>query len=319
MSAVPRIVLTECLPASLAPSQSPMSDLANHLMEENPTRDVTGHRVVCKPTVLREGLAGGCALQQEKYLLDGSFKQEMALLLTERELRVVSPHEAQQLRRTGVVLQTLTVSSQTEQISEAELSERPVLMLFKKENNPKDAYKLLHSLLELSKPVPKPRMKFSHQPSQRRSLTEALKRGMETGEGTVMLLADEIKTQQSSLDGSSADSLVSRRRSTPDVRLSAYKRLDSLEETIRELENTLIELGGHPTADDLYAEATRTSPRTSSLTSETKRPPVPPKPSSIQVHCFLPLCEFSAPFLLFASSLRVSTGTLLFKLLMSVP
>lgn len=321
MSALPHIVLTECLPASPSPSQSPVRDLANYLVEENPTRDVTGHRVVYKPPVLREGLSGGCALQQEEYLLDGRFKQEMALLLTERELRVVSPHEAQQLWRTGKVLQTLTISSQTKQISEAELSERPVLMLFQKENTPRDAYKLLHSLVELSKPVPKPRMRFSHQPSQQSSLIEALKRGMETGDGTVFLLSDGIKTQQSSLDGSSVDSLVSRRRTTPDVRLSTYERLDSLEETIRELENTLIEIGGHPTADDLYAETTTTSLMTGSLTSETKKPPVPPKPSSIQVHCFLLLllCEFSAPFPLFASSLRVSSGTLLFKLLMSVP
>ncbi|XP_013878927.1 SRC kinase signaling inhibitor 1 [Austrofundulus limnaeus] len=299
LSAVPHIVLTECLPAALAPSQSPRRDLANYLVEESPTRDVSGHHVVYKPTVLREGLSGECALQQEEYLLDGNFKQKMALLLTERELRVVSPHEAQQLWRTGKVLQTLTVSSQTKPISEAELSERPVLMLFRKESTPRDAYKLLHSLLELSKPVPKPRVKCSHQPSQQSSLLEALERGMETGDSTVMFLTDESKTQQSSLDGSSVDSLVSRRRMTPDVRLSTYKRLDSLEETIRELENTLIEIGGHPTADDLYTEATRTSPRTGSLTSETRKPAVPPKPSSIQVHCFLLPREFSAPLPLF--------------------
>lgn len=298
MFAVPNIVLTECLPDSLTPSENPVRDLT-YIAEENPTRDVTAHRMVSKPTVLREGLSEG--LQQEPCFLGAAFKQGIALLLTELEMRVLSPHEAQELWSAGKVLQTLTISPQTKQISEAELSQRPVLMLFKKENTPRGAYKRLYSLLELSKPVPKPRMISSHQPIKQSPLMEALRRGIETGDGAVMFWhTDECKTQQSTLNSSSVDSVTNRRRTTQEARLSTYKRLDSLEETIRELENTLIEIGGRPTADDLYAETTITSQRT----SEAKKPPVPPKPS-IQVHfllllrehffCFISLlCFFSA-------------------------
>uniref|UniRef100_A0A673X6U6 SRC kinase signaling inhibitor 1 n=1 Tax=Salmo trutta TaxID=8032 RepID=A0A673X6U6_SALTR len=73
-----------------------------------------------------------------------------------------------------------------------------------------------------------------------------------------------------------------------DIRSSTYSRLDSLDETIRELENTLLELSGHPTTVHL---SPRTLPTDTALsdgpdpaqtpgtsTSETKKPPVPPKP-----------------------------------------
>lgn len=312
MFAVPHIVLTECLPDSLTPSENPVRNLTTRIAEESPTRDVTAHRVVFRPTVLREGLSKGP--QQERCLLDADFKQEVTLLLTELEMRVLSPHEAQELWCTGKVLHTLTISPQTKQVSEAELGQRPVLLRFTTENTPRDAYRLLYSLLELSEPVPKPRMKSSQQPSKQSSLMEALRRGMETGDGAVMFQhTDEFKTQQSTLDNSSVDSLTSRRRMTQEARLSTYKRLDSLEETIRELENTLIEIGGRPTANSLYTETSVTSQRT----SEAKKPPVPPKPSIQVTYCRC--VNFVASFLFFASSLRVSAGTFLFKLLMSVP
>ncbi|KAF3845976.1 hypothetical protein F7725_003054 [Dissostichus mawsoni] len=79
-------------------------------------------------------------------------------------------------------------------------------------------------------------------------------------------------TLQSSGSASSVDSVSNQnqRKAGEDVRFSTYRRLDSLEETIRELENTLIEISGHPMAEQLYTETT----------SQTKKPPVPPKPPS---------------------------------------
>lgn len=65
-----------------------------------------------------------------------------------------------------------------------------------------------------------------------------------------------------------------------------------MEETIRELEKTLIEINIHPPAEQLYTDTpSKSSPvqMSDGQTSGTKRPPVPPKPSSlspasIQVH-----------------------------------
>lgn len=238
-------------------------------------------------------------------------KQEVALLLTELEVRVVSPVEARELSRTiGEDLRILTISPQTGEVSEAQLSDRPLLVLLREEETVREAYRLLHSLLESSKPVPKPRIKSSLHPGQQSSLVEALRRGIESGDRVLTLQPNtEIKTipevQQDSVNtslksGGSASSVDnSSQRKREDIRRSTYRRLDSLEETIRELENTLIEISGHPTAQQLYTETTsRSTPEmTDSPTSETKKPPVPPKPSalsppSIQVHCSHPLCRF---------------------------
>lgn len=230
------------------------------------------------------------ARQQEQLFLDQDCQQKVALLLTELEIRVLSPQEVQGLRTTGRVLQTLTISPQTKEVSEAQLAERPLLVLFKSEMNVREAYKLLYSLLGLSKPVPKPRIKSSQQPSQQNYLTDALRRGMETGDGMLMVQhTAEIQMQPIASEpcGSSAHSPRGKSR---DVRLSTYKRLDSLEETIRELENTLIEISGYPEPNLLYVESTndRVSSQTPDHpTADTKKPPVPPKPSSIQVYRLL--------------------------------
>ncbi|KAM4530582.1 SRC kinase signaling inhibitor 1 isoform 5-T5 [Odontesthes bonariensis] len=294
LSPVPHIVLTECLPASPTASEDSVRDLANNPIEETPTQDWTGRHMVDNSTISREIYSGGseCALQQGQCFLDRGFKEEVALLLTELEIRLVSPSEAQELVTMGKVLQTLTISPQTKEVSEAKLNERPVLVRFKKERTVTEAYKLLYSLLELCKPVPKPRIKSFPQPGQQSSLMEALRRGIVTGESKLTLQdITEIKIQQSALEsnGSSVSSLTSQRREKEDVRLSTYKRLDSLEETIRELENTLIEISGHPTTEDFYTETTVNSAsvqRTRSLTSEPKKPPVPPKPPSFSPASF---------------------------------
>lgn len=191
---------------------------------------------------------------------------------------MLSPQEVQELRTTGGVLQTLTVSPQTKEVSEAQLAERPLLVLFKSEMNVREAYKLLYSLLGLSKPVPKPRIKSSQQPAQQNYLIDALRRGMESGDGMLML-------QHTADTQSSAHSPAGKSR---DVRLSTYKRLDSLEETIRELENTLIEISGFPNPELLYVDSIP-SQRPDRLTADAKKPPVPPKPPSIQVDRLLPI------------------------------
>ncbi|MEQ2199590.1 hypothetical protein XENOCAPTIV_004148 [Xenoophorus captivus] len=144
-----------------------------------------------------------------------------------------------------------------------------------------------------SRRVPKLRIKSSHHPTRQQSLMEALRRGIETGDGVLTFQhADEVRIQHSNCDSKGGSS--SQSRMTQEVRLSTYQRLDSLEETIRELENTLIEISSHPVTEKLYTETTTISipaQRTGALMSESKRPPVPPKPASIQVHCLLLLCK----------------------------
>nr|XP_054596158.1 SRC kinase signaling inhibitor 1 isoform X6 [Nothobranchius furzeri] len=279
--AVPHIVLTESLPSSLGDSENPVKDLTNDIQEESPARDLSGCRLVYETIGSGQMSSEELALQQrELRCLDKEFQQETALIVTDLDMMVVSPREVQELQRTEVL--TLTISPQTKEVSEVELNKRPVLLLFDKEYAPRDAYRLLYSLLERSKPVPKPRIKFSHQPSQPITLMEALRRGIETGDQLLVFQHNNNTVQESTLHCSSEDSLSTSERSmTQDVRLSTYKRLDSLEETIRELENTLIEISGHPVTDKLYAGETTPAERIGSLTSETRKPTVPPKPSSL--------------------------------------
>ncbi|XP_047427174.1 SRC kinase signaling inhibitor 1 isoform X4 [Mugil cephalus] len=293
-SPVPHIVLTECLPSS-SPSEDPVRDLANNPVSESPSRDWTGHRSVYESVVSSERHLQGFESppQRDQCCLDKEREQEVALLLTELEMRVVSPHKARELSRTGV-LQTLTISPEMEEASKVRLSERPLLVLFGEKKTAREAYKLLYSLLESSKPVPKPRVMSSHHPDPHRSLLKTLRRGIETGDSILKLqpTAEIKRTPQvnessvsstpecSESDGSVEQPVsASRLRRTEDVRHSTYKRLDSLEETIRELENTLIEISGHPAPEFLYTQTTTAAQGPACVTSEAKKPPVPPKPS----------------------------------------
>ncbi|XP_030262383.1 SRC kinase signaling inhibitor 1 isoform X3 [Sparus aurata] len=290
-SPVPHIVLTECLPTA---SEDPVRDLAN----ERPSRDWTGHCTLYQTQTSKQMESFRSSPQPEREQC--CFKEEVALLLTELEVRVMSPLEAQEISRiTGEALHTLTVSPQTKEVSEAQLRDRPLLVLFMEEETVSQVYRRLLSLLESSKPVPKPRIKSSLPSGQQSSLVEALRRGIETGDRVLTLQHNiEIKMipglQQHSVNtttlpaglASSVDSLSNQnqRKMRDDIKHSTYRRLDSLEETIRELENTLIELSGHPTAEQLYIETcNKGTPvqTTGSPTSETMKPPVPPKPSSL--------------------------------------
>ncbi|XP_077475404.1 SRC kinase signaling inhibitor 1 isoform X3 [Stigmatopora argus] len=163
---------------------------------------------------------------------EDDFRGEVTLLLTEREMRALSPSEAQELSAAaGVILQTRTISAHSPALSEAHLSERPLLLLFKEEATLKEAYQILLSLLEAG-------------PNH---LAKALMRGIETGEAVIKFQLD-------------TESPAGVARPGEDVRRGAYEKLDSLEETIRELENTLLEISG--------------------VTQTCKKPPVPPKPST---------------------------------------
>ncbi|KAJ7992388.1 hypothetical protein DPEC_G00278000 [Dallia pectoralis] len=167
-------------------------------------------------------------------------------------------------------------------------------------------------------------------------LREALRRGLETGD-KVLMLAPSARTEsipttlhhQSSVEvavkpNGSAGNLADHAHAHAgrgqslckpggDIKGSTYKRLDSLEETIRELENTLLEISGHPNTEYLYAPElptdtllpgtpeTAQSPATRTteiLLSEapdpaetpagsaakTQKPPVPPKPKTFYSH-----------------------------------
>lgn len=344
MSPVPHIMLTECLPASPNASEDPVRDLANYPVKESPSEDRTGQCPVYQTLISKERDSFGSPPQREQLHLkeDVGLKEKVALLLTELEVRVISLVEAQEISRTtGEALQTLTISPQTEEVSEIQLSDRPLLVLLREEETVREAYRLLHSLLESSKPVPKPRIKSSIHSGQQSSLVEALRRGIETGNRVLTLQHNtEIKTiledQQNSVNttiktsGSSSSvdspSNQSQRKTSGDIRRSTYKRLDSLEETIRELEKTLIEISGHPTAEQLYTETTaRGAPvqMTGSPTSEIKKPPVPPKPSSlsptsIQVHA--DSCSDAARSIFFLHCFSLGDcWNFTFKLLMSAP
>uniref|UniRef100_A0A3Q3KYE9 SRC kinase signaling inhibitor 1 n=1 Tax=Mastacembelus armatus TaxID=205130 RepID=A0A3Q3KYE9_9TELE len=211
LSPVPHIMLTQCWPASHTSSEEPVRDLANDSVKESPTRDWTGHQMVCKTEISKDrDLFGSSSQEQHCLKQDVELNQELALLLTELEVRVVSPLEAQD---------TLESSGSVRSVD--------------------------------------------HLASRTRSTEDF------------------------------------GRRTTEDVRRSTYRRLDSLEETIRELENTLIEISGQCGAEQLYTEAIiKSSPvqTTDSPTSETMKPLVPPKPSSlspasIQVHCLHLVCS----------------------------
>lgn len=300
-------MLTEGLPACPTAPEEPVRDLAISSAEKNPSlvwtgSDSSGGRPVAE---LRS---------QRCFGEDVELKKDLALLLTEQEMRVLTSLEAQELSSTMEgLLQTLTVSAQTPAVSDVQLGDLPLLVFFTEEKTVRDAYRLLRSLLGSPKPVPKPRTKSCGHLGRRRCLMKALTRGIETGDATLTLQhsADTNTTPEVTREsnGSTRSGLslaeTGPSKAREDVRQSAYKRLDSLEETIRELENTLMEISGHSTAEQLYtgSPSTRRPGRTTDTpTPEAQKPPVPPKPSSfkpasIQVHCFHLLCPFLCCFI----------------------
>ncbi|XP_055008695.1 SRC kinase signaling inhibitor 1 [Boleophthalmus pectinirostris] len=259
MSAVPQIVLTECSPI---PIMDPVCNLASH------SKASEYQNSVFKQSSTNPGY--------EDFFKPEKEEKQLLVLLTDAEIRVVSSLDIEELKRTTrASLRTITISPKTTELYSQEiLSEHLCLVVFQKEQTAKDAYRRLHNLLVSTTPIPKPRMKISTSPGQLENLVEGLKRGGETGERVIQLKCNKESTT----------SIENQKKPKQDVCQRTYKRLDSLEETIRELENTLIEIGGHSTVDQLYSDPTSvTNPgQTSSCSSsEPKKPPVPPKPSSL--------------------------------------
>lgn len=264
MPAVPQIVLTECSPATVMDPTT----LSQPTHRQNSSFERSQRKF--SPEELPE--------KEEKQLV---------LLVTDAEIRVLAPVEVEELRQTFEGgLGTLKISSETSEMPCQEiLSEQPILVVFQKERTAKDAYRRLHRLLVSMRPAAKPRMKFQHYTGKLERLVDALLTGSESG--------DRLLKLQSS--NSSSASVEEQKPAKQNVCRSTYKRLDSLEETIRELENTLIEIGGHSTVDQLYSGSTASPDLGQASASETKKPPVPPKPTSfkrasIQVHTTKACC-----------------------------
>lgn len=97
----------------------------------------------------------------------------------------------------------------------------------------------------------------------------------------------EIDEESATDDGEANHPQVQERKE--DIRHSTYRRLDNLEETIRELELSLLDFGtmpswpqGIPDTDSRTSTSTAppsVAPIKSSGKGEIQRPPVPPKPS----------------------------------------
>lgn len=276
---MPHIVLTECLPTS---SEDLVRGLTSDAVKLRPQLDRSGQNIVCQPQVSTLDIA----LSQLGSKRTVGSEGKLALLLTDFEVRAIPLLEAQELCRTaGEALQTLTVSVQTEKIPQIQLSRRPLVIQLQEEQTVREAYKLLLSLLEPSAPVPKPRRgSCSGSGGQRRSLVEALCIGVETGERILTLQGNAEASKVISFDSEESHCW---RKSGEKLRGSAYMRLDSLEETIRELEKTLIEIGGHSSVEQLDIEPDTRSPAPPPMaTREPRKPPVPPKPSCLSTVLF---------------------------------
>ncbi|XP_064177678.1 SRC kinase signaling inhibitor 1-like isoform X5 [Anguilla rostrata] len=315
-------------------------------------------------------------------------REDLALILTDREVRVLSGREAQKLSSSGAGQEVRTVMVQPEapegdaelpapgtKPCRLQLSSTPLILLFGESLQVKEAYRQLEALLEEDeeeeeeeeagdlqaggqvyrqsqrwRPVPKPRMARTQGASRRAgpriqlpkgqlvTLREALRQGLQTGNRTLQLLISaerdastlslrvgdcrskspcpgvsastpngSARPQQSRAEGGGLKGALA-----GDVRSSTFQRLDSLEETIRVLENTLQEISANPSAGYLFprdflrqlssdsrsepcstgqiTEGPIPPPRTadSEATSPSpiskKKPPVPPKPSGIPVH-----------------------------------
>ncbi|XP_041718840.2 SRC kinase signaling inhibitor 1-like [Coregonus clupeaformis] len=334
-SPVPRIVLTECVSVPLSPSEGFVRDLTQD-HQTVPQIQVSKGKDPVSQAQRKPSRRGKLRIQESfEKEEEREEREELSLVLTELEVRVMSPSEAQELSRTmGEALQTLTIPPQpSERTTEACLCGAPLLVLFRETVTVREAYRQLQLLLGRvedtgsSKAVPKPRAGPSHSslssspsllgsritlsPEQQDSLREALRRGVETGDrnltlphssGRERILATLPEPSQDSAEVAvkpnvSAGFEESQAREGQgqnpwkrgqDIRSSTYRRLDSLEETIRELEHTLLELSGHPTTvhlspptlptDTALSEAPDPAQTPGTSTPETKKPPVPPKP-----------------------------------------
>ncbi|XP_064170962.1 SRC kinase signaling inhibitor 1-like isoform X2 [Anguilla rostrata] len=253
--------------------------------------------------------------------------EELGLLVTEREVRVLSRAEAQNvIRERGEEVQTMTVPVQTpgeggSVHSVPDLSRAPLVLLFTEPVCAGEAYRLLLAMLEKGREPghpepadPSGRQAASHgavelqttpgaRPAHRQlgQLKEAVKLGIRTGQRTLEVPVTagmegvaagltretlpkpaisepgQAKADQPGSDQAQAGQAEVgrfRRSLGEDIRSSTYRRLGSLEETIRDLEHALQEFGVPPSVPvDPPGSTTTPSPNKT-------RPPVPPKPKS---------------------------------------
>ncbi|KAJ3600441.1 hypothetical protein NHX12_031424 [Muraenolepis orangiensis] len=282
---LPQIVLTECLSASSSPPP------------EAPVRDVTG----AQEHAGRGGFPGWTGvsgvpsssplrwepLDPRALEGDGERREDLVLVLSEPEVRVVSPVEAHGLSRSrpdGMQMLVLPPPPHAGRPSGETLRDRPALVLFRVKVTVREAYWLLYSHLAGATPG---------SGSSSCSLPGALRRGMETGDRVLKLqpasgpekppraFAHNTHPESSSPDGPGGSGKSPRGSKGEDVRHSTFRRLDSLEETIRELENTLLELSGQPPSrpGEPCRESHGGGGGTTTTSPPTGRPPVPPKPS----------------------------------------
>ncbi|KAJ8365996.1 hypothetical protein SKAU_G00148270 [Synaphobranchus kaupii] len=232
----------------------------------------------------------------------------LVLLLTDREVRALSRTEAQSiLREGGEEVQTMTLPVRTpddagrfRSLCVSDLSCAPLALFFREPLTVSEAYSLLLALLEMvPEPGPPEPVDSAGQqsPSQGAAesaprvrvprgdlgqLKEAVKLGVRTGRTTLEVplragmegtAADPGQTRELPVSEPNQAEAGHLRRSTgEDIRSSTYRRLRSLEDTIRELEDALQEFGVQPSLPgDAPGPATTPSPNK-------PRPPVPPKP-----------------------------------------
>ncbi|XP_029105047.1 SRC kinase signaling inhibitor 1-like isoform X4 [Scleropages formosus] len=297
--------------------------------------------------------------------------EDLALLLTQQELRVLSETEAQAFtEQHGQRLQTLTLPLQSQTISEVnsrekvvcrpQLSSTPLVLFFRERMQVKEAYRHLETLLEEDdstlgniraggeagpltvpgKPMPKPRLvrtmdtnkgdalpRIRIPRDQLFALKAALNFGIQTGERTLKLCFNPEKDpcrSPSETDGarhktntgvckSKSVGLVSlqqyslsgnqpREDQVRELRSTTYRGLNSLEETIRELESAIQEISSQPSMGHLLRKLTVPTEDTkepgklkmhtghveqsagiddSDCLIVRKKPPVPPKPFDI--------------------------------------
>uniref|UniRef100_A0A8C9SI48 SRC kinase signaling inhibitor 1 n=1 Tax=Scleropages formosus TaxID=113540 RepID=A0A8C9SI48_SCLFO len=178
-------------------------------------------------------------------------KDKLALVITDSELRVLTSSVYQELNiQSKEPVQILTVDVKMaggsceihdprKSLNGPIVSNAPLVLLFKEPLLVKEAYVQLEALVEMN-------------------TGEPFKKIDDRNGG----LAPLGQIGPGSIQDTEAE----------DIRSSTYRRLNSLEETIRQLESTLEEIGAHPACTFL---------RQAGHVSDTGRPPIPPKPSTV--------------------------------------
>ncbi|XP_048847714.1 SRC kinase signaling inhibitor 1 isoform X8 [Brienomyrus brachyistius] len=242
-------------------------------------------------------------------------KEELALVVTDRQLKVSPRNEAQELiRKNKQPLRIMSIPTHKpggpceiyylrDNPSGPFLSSAPLFVLFKEPLEVKEAYRCLEALLDeegeaetVGSESVSSGSKIKLPRKQLAILRKATRQGAETRCRTLSLCPD-IETQVGGTCKNverTSDRLAAPVESQPkatllhgsqaeDIRSSTYRRLDSLEETIRQLETTLQEIGAHPACSFLEqgTDEIATVAFETSHSPDKKKPPIPPKPTGV--------------------------------------